>query len=113
MKDRPLVSVIVIFFNAEEFIQEAVESIFSQTYDGWELLLVDDNDYVSCYPGKVSYLEHPGHKNLGGSESRNLGLHHTRGDYIAFLDADDVWHAPKLEQQIAIMESQPEVGILY
>src|SRR5438876_6978821 len=122
MSSKPLVSVIVIFFNAEEFIQEAIQSVFAQTYASWELLLVDDGSTDGSFAiaqrcakasGKVRYLEHAGHENRGMSVSRNLGIANATGEYIAFLDADDVWLPHKLEQQVAALESQPEVGMIY
>jgi glycosyltransferase involved in cell wall biosynthesis len=123
MKDKPLVSVIVIFFNAEDFIQEAIESVFSQTYDAWELLLVDDGSMdgslaiaqhcAKQYSGKVRFLEHDGHQNRGMSASRNVGIAIANGRYIAFLDADDVWLPRKLEQQVVHLSLQPEVGMIY
>jgi glycosyltransferase involved in cell wall biosynthesis len=120
---KPLVSGIVIFLNEERFIREAIESVFAQTYGNWELLLVDDGSTdgstqiaLQCakqYPTKVRYLEHPGHQNRGMSVSRNLGISHAEGQYIAFLDADDVWLPHKLQQQIVILGSQPEAAMLY
>src|SRR5215211_5603498 len=96
MSSKPRVSAIIIFLNAEKFIEEAIESVFGQTYDDWELLLVDDGStdystqialrYAEHYPEKVRYLEHPGHENRGMSAARNLGLSHARGEYVAFLD---------------------------
>ena len=123
MSDRPLISVIIIFLNAERFIQEAIESVFAQTYENWELLLVNDGStdgsptiarkYAERYPGKVHYLEHEGHQNRGMSASRNLGIHHSAGEFIAFLDADDVWFSHKLEQQVTILEAHPQVAMVY
>src|SRR5215218_5812117 len=98
MSSESLVSVIIIFLDAERFIEEAIESVFAQTYDDWELLLVDDGstdgdtrialEYAEQNPGRVRYLQHPGHQNRGMSASRNLGIGSARGEYIAFLDAD-------------------------
>ena len=123
MKGKPLVTIIIIFLNAKRFLQEAIESVLAQAYDNWELFLVDDGStdastaltwqYVTREPGKVRYLEHPGHQNRGMSASRNLGIRHAKGDYIAFLDADDVWLPHKLEQQVAIMDSQPAAAMVY
>lgn len=123
MNSKPLVSVIIPFLNVEKFIQEAVESVFAQTYDYWELLLVDDGSidksteiaqwYSDRYPGRVHYLEHDSHRNRGASTSRNLGFSRAKGEYIAFLDADDVWFPHKLEQQLAILGSQPGTGVVY
>ena len=122
MMNGPLTSVIIIFLNAEKFIQQAIESVFAQTYTDWELLLVDDGStdksteialsYADQHPAKVRYLEHEDHQNRGMSASRNLGIRHARGEYIAFLDADDVWLRGKLEEQVAILDSQPEAGMV-
>ena len=123
MSDTPLVSCIMIFLNAESFIQEAIQSIIAQTEESWELLLVDDGStdrstqtaqqFAERYPEKVRYLEHEQHQNLGMSASRNLGIAAARGTYIAFLDADDVWLSNKLHDQAAILEAHPEAGMVY
>jgi glycosyltransferase involved in cell wall biosynthesis len=115
--------VVIIFLNAQRFIGEAIESVFAQTYRNWELLLVDDGSidgstgialrYAERYPEKVRYLEHPGHENLGMSASRNLGIRHANGAYVALLDSDDVWLPHKLQQQVAILDSHPEAGMVY
>jgi len=121
--DRPLVSCVTIFLNAGPYIAEAVESILAQEYDRWELLLVDDGStdestaialrFAREHPGKIRYLEHPGHRNRGMSASRNLGIAHARGEYVALLDADDVWLPGKLSAQVAILESRPEAAMTY
>ena len=123
MSDSPLVSCIMIFLNAESFIQEAIESIFAQTDERWELLLVDDGStdrstliarqFAERHPDKVRYVEHERHQNLGMSASRNLGIANARGSYVAFLDADDVWLPNKLQFQTAALEARPEAGMVY
>ena len=123
MSNKSLVSAIIIFLNEERFLPEAIQSVFSQTYENWELLLVDDGstdtstqiarDFAEQYPGKVRYLEHPDHQNRAMSASRNLGIEHAKGEYIAFLDADDVWLPHKLEQQVDLLEAHPEASMLY
>jgi glycosyltransferase involved in cell wall biosynthesis len=120
---EPLVSAIIIFLNGEEFMAEAVESIFAQSYAAWELLLVDDGStdgstalarrYAAQYPEKVRYLEHDNHQNRGMSASRNLGISQAKGGYIAFLDTDDIWLPQKLEQQVAILQAHPEAAMVY
>jgi glycosyltransferase involved in cell wall biosynthesis len=121
--EYPLVSVIVPYFNAERFLRETVESVFSQTYKDWELLLVDDGstdgsagialEYAGKYKDRVRVLEHPGHVNAGLPRTRNLGLGQCRGKYVALLDADDVWFPNKLEEQVEILESEPEAAMVY
>ena len=123
MDDRPLVSVIVIFLNGARFIDEAVVSVLEQTYACWELFLVDDGStddsteiaqrYAQQHRGRIWYLQHHNHQNRGMSASRNLGLNHAKGDFIAFLDADDVWLPEKLERQVAIMQAQPKAAMVY
>jgi glycosyltransferase involved in cell wall biosynthesis len=123
MSHRPVVSVIIPFFNAQKFIQEAIESVFAQTYEHWELILIDDgsNDrtsetarrYADDHSEKVVYLEHQDHQNRGACASRNLGVRHARGEYIALLDADDVWLPLKLEQQVTLMHKHPEAAVIY
>ncbi len=119
----PLISVIIPFLNAEPFIKEAIESVFAQTYRTWEAILVDDGStdgstaiarrYADQHPEQVQYLEHEGHQNRGPSAARNLGILHSKGQYLAFLDADDVWLPHKLEQQVTMLEARPEAGMLY
>jgi glycosyltransferase involved in cell wall biosynthesis len=123
VKNSPLVSIITPFFNAEKYFEETIESAIAQTYDHWELLLVDDGStdqstaiaqrYAQTYPDKIKYLEHLGHQNCGKSTSRNLGFNHARGEYIALLDADDIFLPQKLQQQVKILEDQPLTGMVY
>src|SRR5215208_1548997 len=123
MSNVPLVSSIITFLNASKFIQEAIDSVLAQTHENVELLLVDDGStdestqialgYAEGFPEKVRYLEHEGHENRGAAASRNLGLRQARGEYIALLDADDVWLPNKLQEQVAILDSHPEVGMVY
>jgi len=118
-----LVSVVVPFFNAANFLEEAIQSVFAQSYRSWELLLVDDGSddggsqiahrHAAGHPEAVHYLNHAEHQNRGQSASRNLGIRHAKGEYIAFLDADDVWFPRKLEEQVAILNAQPEAGMVY
>jgi glycosyltransferase involved in cell wall biosynthesis len=123
VRGAPLVSVIMIFLDAERFIREAIESVFAQTSTSWELLLVDDGStdsssriargFADRHPGRVTYLQHTSGANRGMSASRNLGLRHSRGDYICFLDADDVFLPEKLSRQAAILNANPSAGMIY
>jgi SAM-dependent methyltransferase len=117
------VSVVVIFLDAEKFLAEALESVFAQDFADWELLLVDDGsrdrstaiaqEYARRDPARVRYLEHAGHANRGTSASRNLGLRHAGGEYVAFLDADDVWVPGKLSEQLEIMRAHPSAAMVF
>ena len=119
-----LVSIVMPFFNTREaFLVEAVDSIRNQTYENWELLLIDDGSDAALskiakgvargQPDRIRYLEHDQHRNLGISASRNRGILAARGEYIAFLDADDVWDAHQLEEQVELLLLRPEAAMLY
>jgi glycosyltransferase involved in cell wall biosynthesis len=106
----------MIFRDAERFLGEAIASVFAQTYPHWELLLIDDGSVdgsTACASTwaarepRVRYAEHPGHANRGMSASRNLGIRHSRGEYLAFLDSDDVWFPSALSQQVALLDRWP------
>ena len=118
-----LASVILPFYNSEQFLSEAIESVLAQTYSHLELLLVDDGatdhsteiarDYVAQFPQKIRYIQHEGHRNFGVTRTRNLGASEARGEYLAFLDSDDVWLSNKLEHQIGLMDDNPDAGLVY
>lgn len=120
--ETPFISAVVTFLNEERFLAEAVESVIAQSYENWELILVDDGssddstriaqDYARRFPGKIIYAEHEGHINRGLSASRNLGADKARGELIAFLDADDVWTEEKLKKQAAMMTANPRAAML-
>lgn len=123
MNDEPLVSAIIIFLNGEKFLEEAINSVIDQTYTNWELLLVDDGStdgstdialsYTKTWAGKIKYLEHEGHQNKGMSATRNLGIKNAKGEFIGFLDADDVWLPDKLTAQVAIFQKHPQCEMVY
>jgi glycosyltransferase involved in cell wall biosynthesis len=118
----PAVSVVVPFFNVRAFLAEAIESVFAQTFGGWELLLIDDGStdgstdvakaWAARAPDRVRCLEHEQRRNRGVAASRNLGIRQACGRYIAFLDSDDVWFPGKLERQLAILSSQPRASMI-
>lgn len=120
---RCRVSVVIIFLNEERFLEEAITSVLEQTYDAWELLLVDDGStdgstsiarkYARNFPGKIRYLEHDDHQNRGMSASRNLGLRRADGEYVAFLDADDIWLPHKLSRQVHLLDANPAAAFVY
>lgn len=120
IETTPRVSVIVIFLNAETYFVEAIDSVLNQSFVDFELLLCDDGstdssvqlakDYAARDP-RVRYLEHPNHENRGMSATRNLGLRSARGEFVAFIDADDVWEVDKLSDQVAIMEAHPDLAM--
>jgi len=108
---QPLVTVITPIFNAQNFIAETIESVIDQTYQNWEMIIVDDcstdnsRDIVKKYEVKDSRIKLIELEvNFGGpARPRNVGLDISKGDYLAFLDADDVWLENKLQVQISEM----------
>ena len=123
MTTRPRVSVVLIFLDAEEFIREAIQSVADQTVANWELLLVDDGStdgstemarrYSTEDPARIRLLQHPGGVNRGMSASRNLGLREARGEFVTFLDADDVYLPEKLERQSELLDAHPDAAMVY
>lgn len=119
----PRVSIITPIYNCRSYLPEAVESVLAQTYTDWELLLVDDGSqdggdelarsYAGRHPDRIAYLEHEGHRNHGVSATRNLAVRHARGEYLALLDADDVWLPEKLRLQTASADAHPQVALVY
>ena len=109
---QPLVSIITPMYNSEKFILKTIESIVNQTYSNWELLLIDDGstdntiqiveDFKLKYTN-IKLFQNP--TNLGAAQSRNKGILEAKGDYIAFLDADDLWKPIKLDLQTQFMQT--------
>ncbi len=118
---RPLVSIVTPMFNAEVFIAETIESVLSQTYDNWEMLVVDNcstdrsREIVLDYANRDTRIRlvELDFNSGGPARPRNIGIRHSRGDYLAFVDADDLWKPEKLERQVLHMLGHPEVGLLY
>lgn len=121
---KGLVSVIIPFYHVSPaFFREAIESVLNQTYQNFELLLIDDgadeesaavaDEYARMHPERIRVYCHPGGGNRGISASRQLGIANAGGEFIAFLDADDVWLENKLDEQVALLEQHPEAGMLY
>jgi len=112
----PLVSVIVPAYNAARYVGQAVESALSQTHGNTEVILVDDgsddntSEVVAPYLDRIRYVRQ---ENSGVYAARNAGTRISRGDYVAFLDADDVWETGKLAAQVDVMEKQPEYGAVH
>jgi len=111
----PMVSIIIPAFNAMTYLPETLESALSQTYENTEVLVVDDGStddvvqYVSGHPdSRVRLLRKA---NGGLASARNKGLLSAKGDYMAFLDADDLWDATKLERQVRCLEAAKRVGL--
>jgi glycosyltransferase involved in cell wall biosynthesis len=116
------VTIVIIFLNTANYLSEALDSALGQTFQDFEIILVDDGSsdgstelaqgYGHRHSDKVRYLEHPGHVNRGMSASRNAGAAAGSGDLIAFLDSDDVWEPCKLAEQVGLFDTHPEADLV-
>lgn len=109
----PKVSIIIPTYNRASLLQEALDSVFNQTYTNWEVIIVDDASEdntkeiaEAISDSRVRYIRHS--QNQGGADARNTGIDHSQGDYIAFLDSDDIWEPIKLETQVQSILSANE-----
>ena len=113
------VSVIIPSYNRARYLNQTVDSVLQQTYRNFGLMVVDDGstdsslDIAQSYGDALTVLQHPGSTNRGQSASINLGLSAADGEYIAILDSDDYWMLDKLDKQVAILESDRDVGLVY
>jgi len=111
MCKRDLVSIITPLYNADSFIEDMINSVINQTYTNWELIIVDDCSTDQGYANVLNFKDKDkritllrNKKNLGPALSRNKGIKHAKGRFIAFLDSDDQWMPDKLEKQIEFMQ---------
>jgi len=110
MDNMPLVSILMNCFNGEKHLKEAIDSIYAQTYSNWEIVFWDnastDNSagIAKSYDDRIKYHLAPETTPLG--EARNFALYKANGEYIAFLDCDDIYLPDKLEQQVKLMQSK-------
>lgn len=116
----PLVSIIIPAYNAVPFIQAAIDSVLAQTFQDFELIVIDDcstdntNALIQSYASRdprVVALKNG--QNTGTSSTRNYGISKAQGVWLAFLDSDDLWRRDKLEKQTALLKENPEAVISY
>lgn len=122
MSTNPRVSVIIIFYQAERFIAEAIQSVCNQTLVDWELILIDDGStdasssiafgFAKADPHRIRVFAHAEHANRGMAASRNLGMAKARGKYLSFLDADDTYHPDRLLVAVQTLESQETAAVV-
>ena len=118
----PRVTVIMVFHDARQYLEEAVASIRTQTFQDWELLLVDDGSgdgsreiaqsLAAVDTGRIRVLQHPGRCNLGISASRSLGVSQASGEFLAFLDADDVYLPDRLARHVEQLDRNADVALV-
>lgn len=117
LTNPPLVSVVIPVYKVERYINETLQSVFAQTYQNFEIIIVDDEspdrsiEICESYEDPRIRIIHQ--KNRGLAGARNTGIRHSKGKYIAFLDSDDLWLPEKLESHVKHLESSPEVGVSF
>lgn len=113
---QPIVSVIIPTYNYGHFIEGTINSVLSQTFTGFEVIVVDDGstdntgEIVKQFGDKVRYIWQ---ENGGPNKARNTGIRAARGQHIGFLDADDRWLPEKLELQLHLIQRDPKIGLVY
>ncbi|MCP4359414.1 MAG: glycosyltransferase family 2 protein, partial [Chloroflexi bacterium] len=111
--EKPQVSVIIPTYNSARFLPEALDSVFCQNYDAYEVIVVDDGstdntlDVLKPYRDRIHYICQ---ENAGSAAARNTGLWLAKGEFILFLDADDLMLPGKLRQQAAFLSLWPSLG---
>jgi glycosyltransferase involved in cell wall biosynthesis len=112
--EKNFISIVIPTYNRASFLKEAIDSVLSQTYRNFELIVVDDGStddtpkLLSSYGEKIKVIKKA---NKGPSAARNRGIKAAKGGWIAFLDSDDVWKPGKLEKQVQFIKDNPEVKI--
>ncbi|MBD2531228.1 glycosyltransferase family 2 protein [Nostoc flagelliforme FACHB-838] len=113
----PKVSVLIPAYNAMNYLPETMENVLSQTFTDFEVIVVNDgsSDETERW---ISQIKDPrvrliNQENQGLSGARNTGIVHAKGEYITFLDSDDLWEPTKLEKQLRVLEGNPEVALVY
>lgn len=111
----PRVSVVIPAYNSAQYIGEAIESVLNQTYQDYEIIVVDDGstdntqEALKPYSDRIRYVYH---ENQGVGVTRNRGIWLARGEFVAFLDADDYFLPNKLEEQVAFFDENPSLGLI-
>ncbi|WP_437913998.1 glycosyltransferase [Sorangium sp. So ce302] len=115
LRQEPLVSVVIPTYNYGHFVVDAVESVLAQTYKRHEIIVVDDGSSddtpgrLASYRDRIRYVRQ---QNQGVSAARNLGIGLASGEWVALLDADDVWHPQKLALQISVLNAHPDLSVI-
>ena len=114
---KPLVSIIVNCYNGEKYLQDAINSIYAQSYQNWEIIFWDNNsndnsaEIAISFDKKLRYYKSQSTTPLG--KARTQAVSKAKGEYLAFLDCDDLWHTKKIEKQIYEILNRNDVGLIY
>ncbi len=116
-----LVSAIITTHNRKELLVKSIESVMSQTYTAIECIVIDDastdgtKDYIKKFINnqQIRYVYIQPEESKGGNYARNLGIKYASGEYVAFCDDDDEWFETKIEKQVNLMKTNPQIGFVY
>lgn len=114
--NEPLVSAVIPVYNSEEYLRQAIESVLAQRYRPIQIIAVDDGSTdasLSILQSFGDQIQIHQQRNSGSAVARNKGISESRGEFIAFLDADDAWHPDKTSMQVAHLQAHPDIGIVY
>jgi glycosyltransferase involved in cell wall biosynthesis len=112
----PGISVIIPTYNSAHYLGEAIKSVLAQTYKDLEIIVIDDGstdntkEIVKTYADRIIFLQQA---NSGPAKARNFGIQKSSGEFVAFLDADDVWYPEKLERQMEMFLKNPQYGLIH
>ena len=118
----PTVTCVIIVYNGEAYLDEAITSVIQQSSPDWELIIADDGSTDrsreiagrhAASDGRIRLITHPDGRNHGMSATRNLGWSAGRGRFVGFVDADDLWETTKLEEQLELFSQHPDVAMVY
>lgn len=116
------ISIITASYNYAQYIEEAINSVISQSYQDWELIIVDDGssdnsvEIIKSYcekDSRIKFFQHEGGQNKGLKETLLLGISHATGDWIAFLESDDLFMPDNLSKKIEIIQKYPNVNLIF
>lgn len=117
MNKSPLVCVVINCYNGEKYLKEAIDSVYSQSFSDWEIVFWDNASTDSSakiaksYDNKLQYFR--GYKTISLGAARNKALEQCCGEFIAFLDCDDIWYPKKLEKQLPLFHTDHDLGLVY
>lgn len=116
--DQPLVSIVMATYNSAPYLPEAISSVINQSYPHWEMHIINDGstdntaEVIRPFLADARIIYHE-QENTGQARAKNRGLRAARGEFIAFLDADDKWSHDKLEKQLPVFTAHPEAGLVH
>jgi glycosyltransferase involved in cell wall biosynthesis len=118
MQNKPFVSIIMNCYDSATYLKEAIESVIQQTYDNWEIVFWDNQSTDASAEIARSFQDERikiyfAEEHTGLGKARNLALHKCKGDYVTFLDCDDIWMPYKLERQVQLFETRPHVDFIH